>query len=116
MNHIRSLIYTKTQFHKVKCLSFDMNWCIMHEFEIVTSAIIKISSVLFALQNYMTQIDPTQYSDANIVLRRIQEIYHYMKEGLREYGCKRPNFTTGTCLKKDDVLDCARLVCETWIQ
>lgn len=115
MSHIKDLVYTKTQYHKVKCMSFDMNWCITKEFQVVTCAIFKISSVLFALRNYMTQ-SSKQDSNVKIVLLRILEIYHHIKEGLREYGCKRPEFTTGTFLKKDDILTSATLICNTWLQ
>lgn len=115
MNHARSLIFSKTQYHTVKCLSFDMNCCITCEFHNVTCAIIKISTVIFALKKY---IDSQQYVNpaVNDLLLKIRQIYHYMKEGLREYGCRQPLFTTGTCLKKDDVLISASIICDTWLQ
>lgn len=113
MNHVRSLIYTKTQYHTVKCLSFDMNCCITHEFHDVTRAIIKMSSVIFALQHYY---DTHKHPKIGDLLRNVREIYHYLKEGLREYGCLRPLFTTGTCLNKHDVLLSAKIICDTWVQ
>jgi len=113
MKHVRSLIYTKTEYHKVKCISFDMSCCITHRHRDVASAIIKMSSVIFALQHYVTL-----QKDAKVhaLLHHIREIYHYMKEGLREYGCTRPLFRTGTCLKENDVLLSAKTICETWLQ
>lgn len=117
MQNIKQLIYTKTQYHTVKCLSFDMEWCIKKEFQDVTNAIIRISSILFALQKYScTMKEGNSKIHVMKCTDEIRIIYNLLKEGLREYGCSHPPFMTGTCLKKEDILKATDIINSTWLQ
>ena len=114
---IKSLIYKKTKYHNVKCLSYDIHWCITNEFKKVTDVIINISSIIYALQRYSLTIkDKDIIKKCKSITDKIREIYNIFKEGLREYGCTYPPFKTGSCFKKQEILDCADIILNTWLQ
>lgn len=114
---IRKLIFTKTKYHNVKCLSYDITWCIKIHFTPVLDAIIKLSSIIFALRRYIKTLNNDIIrKQSDNCLKYICDIYHFLKEGLREYGCYNPPFITGTILKENDIIDAAIMINTEWLK
>lgn len=114
---VKKLIFTKTNYHNVKCISYDVCWCIKTPFIPVTHAIVKVSSIIFALQRYVKQIKNSAIkSQVESCLKSIYDIYHFLKEGLREYGCNNPPFIVGSILKENDIIEAAILINVEWLK
>lgn len=110
--NIIKLIFVKTQKHTVKYMSFDFNWIIKPDFDIVQDALIKLSSIITTLKMYTFK---DTYS--KIVVDHIISLNKILKDGLIAHGCFQPPYkidsptTTDTILEIADQINKNFLVC-----
>lgn len=79
-----SLIKEK-KYHRVKILPSEYFMGVNGQFNIIIDGIMKLSAIVFAIKSRQYYFTSTSAKDC---IKEIYEIYHLMREGLRELGSK----------------------------
>jgi hypothetical protein len=79
------LVYQRTSYHKVKLIPFHEEWIIDPCFEPVKQALVKLSSIRFAVNAFRTQLKSVP---ALRVIMYVDRVYHDLFKCLIFNGCK----------------------------
>lgn len=109
VNHIKSkkekdkILITIFSGHTViKFMPYQYDWIILPEFEIVTKALFKMSSLTIMLK----QLELTEKNSIFIREYMIQQ-FKLLKDGLVAFGCKNPPYKLEVSYSKDTILELA---------
>jgi hypothetical protein len=110
---IISLVFSKTNKHKVKYIPYDINWLIKKDFEIVANSLIKLTSIKITIKNYNFK---DYYSKC--IAEHIDFLYNILKNGLIAFGCTNPPFIIDISTLDytiDTVIEIANQINETFL-
>lgn len=96
---------------RVKYLPFDYNWTIKKEFDIVTDALVKLSSIVVALR-----AENWQDTHSLLIKNYVHVVYANLRNGLLLYGCITPPYKLPMKITKEAILQTAQQVLELNIQ
>ena len=108
--NMHSTIYTKLA-KSVKFLPIDINWGIKSEFDGCITALLRLTAVITFFNTHKKIF---HHEDEQMCITLVRDIYHLLKEGVREHGCLKPPFKTGTHLTGVDVLKAANIINQSW--
>jgi len=101
------LIYHKGRYHSIKCIPFQDDWSISWDLEVVKSALIKLSSIRFALDYWKKSLHTPE---ALRVLMYVDKVYHDLLKFLIFEGSKnvpfiiKNRYLTIGCISKEQAL------------
>lgn len=90
---------------RARCMPFDYNWHIFHDYDEVANALCKLSSILIQLQ-----ATPWTDPEAIYLKNHVNHLFTLLKEGLIAYGCKEPPERLDVATTADTVKEIARQI------
>jgi len=113
---LTKLIYEKSSHHRVKCIPPYLDWGMHNDLEIVMDAIIKLGTILLALNKFSINLQSSQSRRVPMYISRIQ---HDLMEHVIRSGCQHPpsyllaRYNTVGVIVKDYALFLAAEICNT---
>lgn len=95
----------------VKSLPVDMNWVVKTEYDDCIKALMTLSAILNFLNVHKHVFEHDDEKQCIVILK---DVYSKLREGLREHGCRKPPYKTGTPLTAYDILRSSEIINERY--